>query len=261
MALYQDHVITLKARPYRDADVLVTVFGLKTGKITAIAKGVRRPRSPLAGQINPLTYSVISLYHGRSTLDTVTEAELLQGFPRIAEELDRLGWAMVTGDVVDQLWPERDPSPETFSVLLTGLDALNEGKKPATVGLSAGFHFLQIAGFGPDWDICSRCHQLLRQGPIHIDIEHSATLCLSCAPKTPGTYFPISLGSLRSLQYWLKQHPKKFGQAEVQGAMKEELQRLFFRYLLQQTGKPLKSHEFLMNIDRLKMGLEGEESR
>lgn len=257
MAIYQDQVITLRARSYRDNDTLLTLFGRKTGKFGAIAKGTRRPRSKLAGQVSPLTYSAVTLYHGRSSLDTVTEAELQQGFPRIADKLDRLGWAMVLADVVDQLWPEREPSDQSFFVLWTALDALNEGRPAATVGLAAGFHFLAIAGYGPDWEHCARCHKPFDEGPIHIHIEEGGVFCFRCSQVG----LSISLGSLRSLQYWLKEHPKKFGQADVKGTMKVELERLFVRYLLHQTAKPLKSYEFLANINRLGQGLEGEETR
>ncbi|MCL5116864.1 MAG: DNA repair protein RecO [Firmicutes bacterium] len=251
MAIYHDQVITLRARAYRDHDTLLTVFGRKNGKFGAIAKGARRPKSKLTGQINPLSFSVVTFYHGRSNLDTVTEADLQQGFPRIPEDLERLGWAMVLADVVDQLWPEREPSEESFLVLLSALDALNAGRSAATVGLAAGFRFLAIAGFAPDWNQCSACHEPFTAGPIVCDVELGALYCPNCRAAGSPVQQRISLGSLRSLQYWLKEHPKKFGQAEVKGAMKEELQELFFRYLLHETARPLKSYDFLANINRL----------
>lgn len=257
MALYHDRVITLKARQYRDHDALVTLFGYKTGKFSAVARGVRRSKSKLAGQLHPLTLSQATLYHGRSTLDNVTEADLTQGFPKIAEDLERLGWAMVLADVVDQLVPEHEPSEESFVVLLSALDALNHGRHAASVGLKAGFRLLSVAGFSPDWGCCSVCGRALDQGPIAIAIEVGFLYCSNCRGKAVGTIETISLGSLRSLQYWLNDHPNKFGQADVKGSMEEELKRLFFRHLLHETAKPLKSYDFLVNIDRLAHGPKG----
>ncbi|NMP23020.1 DNA repair protein RecO [Sulfobacillus harzensis] len=256
MAIYEDQIITLKSRAYRDHDQLLTVFGLNNGKFGAIAKGTRRPKSKLLGQLAPLSQSVATFYHGRSSLDTVTEAELVQGFPHIAEDLERLSWAMVLADVVDQLWPEREPSEDIFTVLLSALDGLNGGRSPATVGLAAGFHCLSIAGFQPDWRQCSQCHRPFVSGPIVIQVQHGTLYCPDCRRAGDGED-SISLGSLRSLQYWLKEHPRKFGQAEVKGVMKDELQTLFFRFLLHETNRSLKSYDFLANIDRLKHGPEG----
>ena len=259
MAIFQDQVVTLRSRAYRDHDALVTVFGRQYGKFSAVARGVRRPKSKLAGQLHPLTCSVVTVYHGRSSLDTVTEADLQMGFPKIADDLERLGWAMVLGDVVDQLMPEREPSQESFVILLAALDALNQGRHSASVGLKAGFRFLQAAGFSPDWEICSECGQPLDQGPTFAHVESGSVLCRACGPGSAGarTCEEISLGSLRSLQYWLKDYPNKFGQADVKGSMEEELKRLFFRHLLHETAKPLKSYGFLANIDRLAHGPEG----
>ncbi len=257
MAVYQDQVITLKARQYRDHDALVTLFGCKTGKFSAVAHGVRRSKSKLAGQLHPLTLSQATLYHGRSTLDNVMEADLTQGFPKISEDLERLGWAMVLVDVVDQLVPEHEPSEESFVVLLAALDAFNQGRHAASVGLKAGFRFLSVAGFSPDWGYCSTCGRPLEQGPVAIAIEAGFLYCANCREKAGGPMDTISLGSLRSLQYWLNEHPSKFGQVDVKGGMEEELKRLFFRHLLHETAKPLKSYDFLLNIDRLAHGPKG----
>ena len=256
MAVYKDYVITLKSRAYRDHDALVTVFSQRHGKFSAVARGARRAKSKLAGQLHPLTFSAVTLYHGRSTLETVTEADLQKGFPRIADDLERLGWGMVLADVLDQLLPEREPSEETFVIMLAALDALNQGRPAASVGLKAGFRFLAAAGFSPDWTLCGQCGRQVGEGPVTVDVEAGAVYCPTCRPGRGESQ--ISLGSLRSLQYWLNDYPNRFGQADVQGAMEEELKALFFRHLLHETAKPLKSYQFLSNIDRLAGGPEGE---
>lgn len=260
VALYQDLVVTLRSRPYRDHDALVTLFGQRSGKLSAVARGVRRTKGKLAGQLHPLTVNTVTLYHGRSNLDTVYEAELQQGFPKIAEDLKRLGWAMVLADVVDQLIPEREPQDESFVVLLAALDALNQGRHPASVGLKAGFRFLGQAGFSPQWDACSQCGRSVARGPVRIDVEWGAVYCPDCRAEGSRRLETISLGSLRSLQYWLNDYPNRFGQADVKGQMEEELKHLFFRHLLFETARPLKSYEFLANIDRLGEGGEGEDA-
>ncbi|PSR23681.1 MAG: DNA repair protein RecO [Sulfobacillus acidophilus] len=261
MALYQDQVITLKARPYRDHDALVTVFARQNGKFSAVARGVRRPKSKLAGQLRPLTVSVATFYHGRSSLDTVTEADLEHGFSKLADNLERLSWAMVLADIVDQLVPERETAKDSFTVLKAALKALHEGRHAASVGLRTGFLLLAAAGFAPDWTVCSDCHQPLVRGPVAISVQGGSVHCPACQRHLAQVEELISLGSLRSLQYWLNDSPSKFGQFEVKGLMEEELKRLLFRYMLHETARPLKSYEFLMNIDRLQRGPEGGSKR
>ncbi len=257
MALYHDQVVTLKYRAFRDHDALVTLFGWRTGKFSAVARGVRRAKNKMAGQLSALTVSTATIYHGRSSLDTITESDLQKGFPKIAENLERLGWAMVLADVADQLLPEREPAEESFVVLVSALDALNQGRHAPSVGLRAGFRFLALAGFSPEWDVCGACGKPLKQGPAAVDVETGLVYCPACRRGLARQWDEISLGSLRSLQYWLSDFPNRFEQADVRGNMAVELKRLFFRHLLHETARPLKSYDFLANIDRLSRGSEG----
>jgi DNA repair protein RecO (recombination protein O) len=94
-------------------------------------------------------------------------------------------------------------------------------------------------------------------GPLSVHVEQGEVYCPKCRLGMSGPFEDISLGSLRSLQYWLKDYPNKFEQADVKGSMEEELKRLFFRHLLHETAKPLKSYDFLHNIERLAHGPEG----
>ncbi|MCY0879143.1 MAG: DNA repair protein RecO [Firmicutes bacterium] len=256
MASYRDDVLVLKRRPYRDHDALLTLFSRQHGKIAAVAKGVRRPQHKMAGALQPLSWSEVALYHGRSTLDTVTEAQLRQGYWRIAEELERFSWALVLVDVLDQLWPEREPSPTSFDWMAGAMEALHAGRSPSSVGLAAGFRLLSIAGFLPDMERCSACETALTAGPVTMDVADGQVLCPACG-VSQGAAQRIRLGSLRSLQYWLKDQPQRLGRAVVTGPMKGELQHLFFQYVLHVTAKPLKSYQFLQNLDRMAHGPEG----
>jgi DNA repair protein RecO (recombination protein O) len=256
MPSYRDEVLILKRRAYRDHDVLLTLFTKQHGKVAAVAKGVRRPQHKMAGALQPLNWSDVALYRGRSNLETVTEALLKQGFWRIADELERLSWALVLVDVLDQLWPEREPSPPSFDLVAAALGALNEGRPASSVGLAAGFRLLAIAGFLPDMGQCSVCGEAFNRGVVTIDVTSGQVLCQTCAP-THSAADRIRLGSLRSLQYWLRDQPERLGRAVVTGPMKGELEHLFFRYVLHETAKPLKSYQFLQNLDRMAHGPEG----
>lgn len=248
MAQYQDHAVVLKVRAYREHDSLVTIFGLKAGKVGAIAKGVRRAKSRLAGGVRPLSYSVLELYQGRSSLQVINEAALVDGFSKIPEDLERLSWGMMLADLVAELWAEHEASPETFSLLVAALQSLNEGRNAATVGLTGAWHLLRVAGYQSDWTHCGVCRSPLTQGPIAIDIAHLQPLCAVCRNASGIDGLSISLGSIRSLQYWMTLYPKKFGQVEVKGGMKEELFSLLERYVGYHLGRIPRSFEFVRTV-------------
>ena len=72
--LYRVSAIVLKRRDQGEADRLLTVFTRDRGKLTLLAKGVRRQASRKAGHIEPFTQVDLLVAKGKS-LDLVTQAE------------------------------------------------------------------------------------------------------------------------------------------------------------------------------------------
>lgn len=252
MAYYQDHAVVLKSKAYRESDSLVTVFGLKAGKVSAIAKGVRRPKSPMAAGLYPLSYAVVDLYRGRSSLDTITNAELVDGFGGVRGDLARMSWGLVLADLVDELWSAHDAAPRAFALLVGGLDALNQGRHPVTVGLATGWQLLRAAGYCPDWSRCTRCGASLASatGRIGVDVDHSAVLCPACAAASPKGRW-VGLGAVRTLAHWLELEPSRLGTIEAKGRVKEELWGLLQSYASRHVGRVPRSFEFLNTVERM----------
>ena len=103
MPLYKDQGIVLGSFKLGEADKILTILTQGSGKVRAVAKGIRRTKSRFGARLEPFTHVNLMLYRGRS-LDTVTQAEILQPFvelgfrhlivgfpsPYDAETMDRL---------------------------------------------------------------------------------------------------------------------------------------------------------------------------
>jgi hypothetical protein len=68
--------IIIKKTKLGEADRILTLYTPDLGKIQAVAKGVRRPKSKLAGHLELLTHSLVSLARGRN-LDTITGSQTI----------------------------------------------------------------------------------------------------------------------------------------------------------------------------------------
>ena len=79
------------------------------GKLRAVARGVRRPKSRLAGHLEPLTRARVSVSEGRS-LDHIAEAETLQSYRPLREDLELVSKAFYLADLVDSFTVDRSPS-------------------------------------------------------------------------------------------------------------------------------------------------------
>src|SRR6188768_118774 len=167
MALYRDQGIVLRTHKLGEADRIVTFITERHGKVRAVAKGVRKTKSKFGARLEPTSHVALQLYEGRE-LDIVTQAESIDHFKPIREDLDRLTRAVTMLEAVDQLSLEREPNPELYKMLLGGLRSLADRNSPLVV---AGFHWklLALEGFRPVVEHCAVCE--VEDGLVAFDPE------------------------------------------------------------------------------------------
>jgi DNA repair protein RecO (recombination protein O) len=173
MALYRDQGIVLRTYKLGEADRIVSFMTERHGKVRAVAKGVRKTKSKFGARLEPPTHVSLQLYEGRE-LDIVTQAESIDHFRTIREDLDRLTRAVTMLEAVDQLSLEREPNAELYRMLLGGLKALAERNSALLV---AGFHWklLALEGFRPVVEHCAACDRT--DGLVAFDPEVGGLLC------------------------------------------------------------------------------------
>ena len=121
--VYKTAGIVLRHRKLGEADKILILFTPNYGKVDAVAKGVRRPTSKLAGHVEPLTHSSFLLARGRE-LDIVTQAETLEPLTPLREDLERVGRALYVAELVDRFTADRQESYSLFRLLLETLRRL-----------------------------------------------------------------------------------------------------------------------------------------
>lgn len=120
-----DQAIILKRINYGEADRILTLLTRNHGKISAIAKGARRPKSKLAGGLELLSVSSLSFIEGRGELKTLVSTQLEKHFGNIVNDLSRTMLAYDFLKVVDTR-TEHECEESYFFVLesaLAGLDS------------------------------------------------------------------------------------------------------------------------------------------
>src|SRR5947209_7353480 len=138
-----------------EADRIVTLLTPGRGKVRAVAKGVRKTKSKFGARLEPTSHVALLLYEGRE-LDIVTQAESVEQFRVIREDLDRLGRATSLLEAVDQLAQERQSSPRLYEMLVGALRALSARDAPLLVP-AFFLKVLALAGYHPVLDGCASC--------------------------------------------------------------------------------------------------------
>jgi DNA repair protein RecO (recombination protein O) len=188
VGLYRDEAIVLRTQKLGEADRIITLLTRSSGRVRAVAKGVRRTTSRFGSRLEPFTHVDLQLAEGRS-LDVVTQAETLHPFAgQIGSDYERYTAGTVMLETAERLVVEdKEPSLQQFLLLVGALRAMCEaGRSPSLVLDSFLLRSLSVAGYAPTFEACSRCGT---EGP-HRSFSPAAggMLCASC--RVPGSANP-----------------------------------------------------------------------
>ena len=174
MGLYRDEGIVLRTHKLGEADRIVSVLTRHHGKVRAVAKGVRKTKSWFGARLEPPTHLALQFYEGRGELHIIDQAETLDHFRAIRDDLDRLTRAVSMLEAGDQLGLEGEPNPALFQMLLGALRALAGRSGPLVL---PGFFLkvLSLEGFRPMVDQCVECGA--QDHLVAFDLESGGTRC------------------------------------------------------------------------------------
>jgi DNA repair protein RecO (recombination protein O) len=196
--VYKTEAIVLRQRKLGEADKIVTLYTPNYGKLEAVGKGVRRPKSRLAGHLEVLTYTSVMLAQGRN-LDVVTQAQAIEVFAPLRDDLERLSRALYAAELVDRFSPEGAESYHIFQLLLTTLRRL-AGDAGGDIALR---HFemqlLDLTGFRPQLQRCLGCQRSLTPVPNYFSPAAGGVLCPSCGSGAISSR-PLSVNAVKVLR-------------------------------------------------------------
>lgn len=152
MALYRERGVVLRTYKLGEADRIVVILTEGRGKVRAVAKGVRKTKSRFGGRLEPTGHLNLQMYEGRE-LDIVTQAESVEPYRHIRQDLDRLGKAIVLLEAMDQLAQEQQPAPHLYRMLAGGLRTLDQADAAMMVPAFL-LKLLAAEGFAPELDGC-----------------------------------------------------------------------------------------------------------
>lgn len=156
MSLYKDEAVVLRTMRLGEADRIITLVGRNNGKIRAVVKGVRRTKSRYGGRLEPFSYVSLVIWKGKSDLHTITQAEVLDPFRAVKEDLDRLNLGSVMLEACDRVAQESEDSARVLNLLVESLRRLSADGSPMVLAAFL-LQLCGIAGFAPSMDRCAEC--------------------------------------------------------------------------------------------------------
>jgi DNA repair protein RecO (recombination protein O) len=155
----KSEVIVLRSLRYGEADRILHLYTPHRGRLSAIAKGVRKAKSRFGGRLEPFFRLQAVLHEGRSELLTVTSVDTIAGHPRLREHAASLDVAARCCDAVGRLFATDDPHPGVYALLANELALLDADVAHATPANAVAFRLklLLAAGLAPQLSACASC--------------------------------------------------------------------------------------------------------
>ena len=192
----ENTAIVLRRVNYRDNDRMVTLLSPSRGRIDAIIRNCRKPKSHNlnSGELFALGDYMLHEADGRIT---VTSVRLIETFYPLRADYDRLSVGVYLLSLAEAVSEPEQEQQELFMLLLHTLSRLafsDQEWKP----LLSGFllHFAACQGFKPRLNHCVFCGKVLEENaPFRFDPEEGGLVCRNCRPLP--AQFPVALEQVR----------------------------------------------------------------
>lgn len=179
MASYKTTGIVLRRFNLGEADRIISFLTPDRGKLRAVAKGVRRSKSRLAGHLELFSQTELMLAEGKN-LDIITSARLVRYYPVVAADYQRLIYAYLVTEMLDRLTEDSQPQADIYHMATECLLEIDGKGGDALLELYFKIRLLLGLGYGPSLSNCTVCGDSLIEGDYWFSPELGGIVDQAC---------------------------------------------------------------------------------
>ena len=251
--------IVLRYRRLGEADRIVSLLTPHRGKIDVVARGVLRSRSKMAGHLEPGTRLEVALAAGRS-MDIVTQAQGLDSFGALRNDLDRLSTAMYVLELADRLTVEHADAHGLYGHLHNALVRLARGDGLQLVARTYELAMLDATGFRPEFTVCLGCSEPVEAARAWWSAIEGGVYCEACAKRRPGV-FPIDPTVLKVLRAYQSQSYEDAGRIRLTDDLAARLESTMHALMHAVVEREIGSARFVSATRRARVNAEATLAR
>lgn len=238
--------VVLRHSDWGEADRLLWLFTRELGKIRAVGKGVRKPRSRKAGHLEPFTRVTLMLAHTRD-IPLITQAESVDAYLALRDDLMRVGYASYVVELLDRFTYEEGEHYALYRLLTDTLSRLNTQADPLVAVRYYEIRLLDQVGFRPHLFACARCEHAVQAEDQYFSAAAGGVLCPNCGANDPSAR-PVSMDALRYLRHFQRSSYPEATRAQLTPSINIEIERLMQYYLTYLLERGLNSPDFLRRL-------------
>lgn len=247
MAFLKTKGIIIKEVNTGEADKVVTIFSEREGKITAYARGSRRPKNSLSACTQFLCYSDLLLYSGKEMYN-LSSCQLIESFYNLREDMVRLTYSSYFSDLINDIVQENEPAGDVLKLFLNSLFMLTKSTHdPKLIVRIFEMRLMVLLGYSPDVKGCVACENTDTDNKS-FSYQKCGFVCNSCA-ELHEQIQKISPGAARAIQYIVYSNANSLFSFTVSKSVLNELESIFRRYLSERLEKKYNKLDFLKALD------------
>jgi DNA repair protein RecO (recombination protein O) len=245
---YRTEAVVLKRGDFGEADRILTIFTPERGKVRVLAKGIRRITSRKAGHLELFVRSRL-LVHGGRDLDIVAQAESVETYRPIREDLRRTACAYFIAELLDGFTGEEEGQAAIYELLVESLRRLSSERDLWLTTHYFEMRLLGLLGYRPELFFCVRCREPLRSEGNVMDPAAGGLVCPRCAGDESElqTVSPQAFEVLRFLQ---TRPYEACATLPLSNRVRREVENLLENYDVYLMERRLKSAAFLRDLRR-----------
>ena len=243
---HRTEAIILKRTNFGEADRLLTLYTREFGKLKAIAKGARKPQSRKTGHVELFMRTRFLLAEGRD-LYIITQAEMIEAYPALREDLVRTTYASYVVELLDRFTVEEDANRDIYRLLAKALGWLGEADDMRLPTRTYELRLLGLTGFQPQLFQCVSCTEPVQEQDQFFSAELGGLLCPNCRPADRSAK-PITAVAVKVLRYLQTRPWDTVKSLQLKRPLHTELETLMHAYLTHILERNLKSVAFLHRL-------------
>ncbi len=246
--LYRTEALILHRSDFGEADRLLHVLTPHLGRLRLLAKGVRKLSSRKAGHVELFSHVNLLVARG-STFDIVSQAELLEPFRTLHDNLERASMTYYVGELIVRLTEEQDENAPLFYLTLATFDRLCTARDPLLALRYFELHALELAGYRPQLHFCVVCQRRIEPVANFFSASMGGVLCSHHKGQVEQA-MPLTLHALKVLRHMQTQPWEQVAVLRLNSNLHMEIETLVQGFIVHVLERQPKSVEFIHRLRR-----------
>ena len=243
MPVHEAEAIVLRQYSLSDSDRIVVFVTREYGRVRAVAQGVKKPQSRMAGCLEPLNHIRLEFWtrEGRD-LSQIRQAELIHSYLGKNPGLTQVYAFCYFAEIANEMVQDNQANHALFRLILASLDAGEACGITQALVRYYEIWSLKLNGLFPDYAYCSNCGKCVKDEGFYAWIEAGQARCPACAQ---GLGLRIGAAACTALEAMTRLSPGQFAVQPLSNAASSDIEQLSLRLLSLHLEKQLKSYRLL----------------